>query len=120
MSSETYYSGIINYGCPIAITNDIMGGKWKGVILYHLCTGDRRFNELRRLLPNITQRVLTVQLREMERDGLILREVLDGSPPPVHYSLTPLGESLKPIIYLMRDWGRTHKDVLPNPRIQLP
>ena len=86
---------------------EVIGGKWKGVILYHLLDGTKRFNELKRLKPNITQRMLTLQLRELEADGIIHREVYREVPPKVEYSLTELGESLRPVILLMMEWA-TH------------
>lgn len=101
------------YPCPVEVTVDVIGGKWKGLILYHLISGTKRFNELRRLLPKTTQRMLTLQLRELEKDGVIHREIYHEIPPKVEYSLTNLGETLKPIIFLMRDWGEVYeKEVL--------
>ena len=94
-----------NYGCPVEATLDVIGGKWKGVILYHLLPGKKRFGEFRRLLPDITQRTLTLHLRELEADGVVHREVYAEVPPRVEYSLTPFGRSLEPILLLMRDWG---------------
>lgn len=93
------------YGCSVEATLDVIGGKWKGVVLFHLLEKTRRFNELRRLLPNVTQRVLTLQLRELEEDGLIHREVYAEIPPKVEYSLTAFGRTLEPIIVLLREWG---------------
>ena len=77
---------------------DIIGGKWKSMILFRVMEQTRRFNELRRLLPNITQRMLTNQLRELERDGLIARKVYAEVPPKVEYSATVFGNSLKPVL----------------------
>ncbi|CCF17044.1 hxlR-like helix-turn-helix family protein [Brevibacillus laterosporus GI-9] len=91
-------------------TLDVIGGKWKGIILYHLIDGKKRFNEFRKLHPCITQRMLTLQLRELERDGIIHREVYKEVPPKVEYSLTEFGRTLEPIILLMKDWGENHKD----------
>ena len=91
--------------CPVAITVDVIGGKWKGKILYNLLSGPKRFNELGRLMPYTTKRMLTLQLRELEQDGIVHREIYREIPPKVEYSLTDFGETLKPIIYLMRDWG---------------
>jgi DNA-binding HxlR family transcriptional regulator len=96
------------YGCTVEATLDVIGGKWKGVILFYLMDGPRRFNELKRRLPNVTQRMLTLQLRELEADGVIHREVYAQVPPKVEYSLTEFGESLKPILILMRDWGNEY------------
>jgi DNA-binding HxlR family transcriptional regulator len=93
------------YSCSVEATLDIMGGKWKGVILFHLLKGTKRFNELRRMLPEVTQRMLTLQLRELEEVGIVHREVYKEVPPKVEYSLTPFGRSLEPILLLMRDWG---------------
>lgn len=93
------------YGCSVEVTLDVIGGKWKGVILFRLLASTLRFNELRRLLPDVTQRMLTLQLRELEQAGVIHREVYPEVPPKVEYSLTPFGRSLEPIILLMRDWG---------------
>lgn len=101
--------------CPVETTLDIIGGKWKGVILYHIMTKTRRFNEMRRLMPGVSQRMLTLQLRELEKDGVIHREVFPVVPPKTEYSLTAFGETLKPIIQEMKHWGdryeQTHHDV---------
>lgn len=96
------------YGCPVEATLAVIGGKWKGVILYHLMSGTKRFNEFRRLMPDITQRMLTLQLRELEKDGIIHREIFKEVPPKVEYSLTEFGQTLEPIIKLMRDWGEQY------------
>ncbi|MGE6375816.1 winged helix-turn-helix transcriptional regulator [Peribacillus muralis] len=99
------YPFLNKYSCPVESTVEVIGGKWKGVILYHLLDGKKRFNELKRLKPNITQRMLTLQLRELEADGIIHREVYREVPPKVEYSLTELGESLRPMILLMMQWA---------------
>ncbi|WP_039069685.1 winged helix-turn-helix transcriptional regulator [Staphylococcus shinii] len=96
------------HACPVSITIDVIGGKWKGLIVYHLMK-TRRFNELRRLMPGITQRMLTLQLRELEEDGVIHRKVYHQVPPKVEYSLTELGETLKPLIKTMRTWGEYYE-----------
>ena len=83
----------------------MIGDKWKGVILFHLLEGKKRFNELRRLIPSVTQRMLTLQLRELEADHVITRKVYPQVPPKVEYSLTARGESLKPILFALREWG---------------
>nr|WP_232272479.1 winged helix-turn-helix transcriptional regulator [Komagataeibacter europaeus] len=80
-------------------------GKWKGVILYHLLQGTRRFNELRKRLPYITQRMLTAQLRELEHDGFVLRTVYPQVPPKVEHSLTGRGWTLEPVIMALKKWG---------------
>ncbi|MDO7905715.1 helix-turn-helix domain-containing protein [Paenibacillus sp. JX-17] len=92
-------------GCPVEVTLDVIGGKWKGIILYHLSSGTKRFNEFRRLMPALTQRMLTLQLRELEEDGVVHREVYPVVPPKVEYSLTPFGNTLEPIIMQMHEWG---------------
>lgn len=97
----------IGPGCPTEITANIIGGKWKTLLLTYLMPGPKRFGELSRLLPDTSKRMLTLQLRELERDGVIHREVYREVPPRVEYSLTPLGESLRPILELMAAWGET-------------
>jgi DNA-binding HxlR family transcriptional regulator len=92
----------------VEATLELIGGKWKGVILYHLLERTYRFGELKKVMPGITQRMLTKQLRELETDGIIHRKVYAQVPPKVEYSLTECGKSLKGIIMMMRDWGRTH------------
>lgn len=94
-----------DFACPVAATVDVLGGKWKALVLYHLMTGTKRFNEMRRLIPDVTQRMLTRQLRELEADGIIDRLIYREIPPKVEYSLTALGVTLVPIIVAMRDWG---------------
>jgi DNA-binding HxlR family transcriptional regulator len=104
-----------HYSCPLEGTVDVIGGKWKSVILYHLLDGEKRFNELKKLNSGITQRMLTLQLRELECDGIVHRKVYPVVPPKVEYSLTDFGRSLEPIIVLMREWGMEHMEkVLTN------
>ena len=91
--------------CPVEAAMDIVGGKWKPVILLHLSEGTKRFNELRRLMPNTTQRMMTLQLRELEADGMVHREVYPQVPPKVEYSLTELGATLTPLLETLREWG---------------
>jgi DNA-binding HxlR family transcriptional regulator len=95
--------------CPVELTMDVVGGKWKGAILFHLLDGPTRFGALRRLLPRVTQRMLTLQLRELETDGLIHRNVFGEVPPRVEYSLTDFGHSLEPVIMAMQAWGTTYR-----------
>ncbi len=91
--------------CPVAATLELIGGKYKALILWHLSGGTLRFSELRRLIGGATAKMLTQQLRELEEQALIHREVYPVIPPKVEYSLTPLGRSLMPILVAMRDWG---------------
>lgn len=93
---------------PVRLTLDIIGGKWKVLILYHLRGQTRRFNQLQRLLDGVTQRMLTLQLRELEKDGIVHRQVYQQVPPKVEYSLTPLGKTLLPVIELMYEWGERY------------
>jgi DNA-binding HxlR family transcriptional regulator len=106
------------YGCPVEATADIIGGKWKAVILYYLFQGTKRFNELRRLLPEVTQRMLTLQLRELEQDGIVHREIYKEVPPKVEYSLTEFGTSLGPIIVQMLDWGEQYMEQIQEQKLQ--
>ncbi|WP_434712586.1 helix-turn-helix transcriptional regulator [Rhizobium sp. YTUHZ045] len=92
-------------GCPVEATLSYVDGKWKGVILFHLMKGPLRFNELRRKLPAVTQRMLTKQLRELEGSGLVSRTVFPVVPPRVDYAMTPLGMTLKPVVDALAAWG---------------
>lgn len=96
--------------CPVETTLKVIGGRWKVLILRELFRGVQRFGQLHRALPGITQKMLTQQLREMEEDRIIHRQVYAQVPPKVEYSLTPLGESLKPILDVMHTWGVRHAD----------
>jgi len=91
--------------CEVETTLKVIGGRWKVLIIRELMAGTRRFGELQRSLTGITQKLLTQQLREMEEDGLIHRKVYPQIPPKVEYSLTPLGETLTPILYAMHEWA---------------
>ncbi|MBM6580967.1 helix-turn-helix transcriptional regulator [Microvirga sp. BT689] len=95
-------------GCAVERTLSLIDGKWKIVILYKLLRGTLRFNELRRLIPAVTQRMLTHQLRELEADGLIIRTVYAQVPPRVEYSLSARGRSLEPVLMAMKEWGDTN------------
>jgi DNA-binding HxlR family transcriptional regulator len=94
--------------CSVSKALDVIGGKWKSVALYYLLKGPLRFNQLRRLMPSVTQRMLTLQLRELERDGLLRRTVYPVVPPHVEYALTDKGRTLEPLLIMLRDWGWRH------------
>lgn len=94
--------------CPVLLTTSIIGGKWKPLILYYLQTRTRRFSELNRLIPSSTKKMLTQQLRELERDAIITRRVYAQVPPRVEYSITRHGQSLRPILSRMSAWGKKH------------
>lgn len=92
--------------CPVTAAVDVIGGKWKPLIVWNLMAGTRRFGELRRLLPNVTQQMLTAQLRDLEAHGILHREIYRQVPPKVEYSLTPLGRDLAPVLEQMVRWGQ--------------
>ena len=92
-------------GCPVEATINVMGGRWKAIILYWLKQGTHRFGELHRLIPGATQQMLTNQLRQLEKDGLVHREIYKEIPPRVEYSLTERGLTLSPILAALCDWG---------------
>ena len=94
-----------DYFCPVTATVSIIGGKWKPIILWILFQEKRRFSELKKFIPKITQKMLTQQLRELERDGIVHREVYPVVPPQVEYSLTQKGNTLAPILQAMEKWG---------------
>ncbi|ADU27650.1 winged helix-turn-helix transcriptional regulator [Ethanoligenens harbinense] len=95
--------------CPVETTLNLISGKWKGIILYRLLSGKKRFGELKKIIPAITFRTLTLQLRQMEQDGIVERTVYAEVPPRVEYALTDLGKSMKPIIQSMCDWGTNYQ-----------
>ncbi|MEO1211154.1 MAG: helix-turn-helix domain-containing protein [Cyanobacteria bacterium J06638_20] len=94
--------------CAVETTLDIIGGRWKVLILHELLKGVRRFNELHRALNGVTQKMLTQQLRELEDAGIVHREVYPQVPPKVEYSLTALGRTLEPILDAMHNWGNQY------------
>lgn len=112
MSKQTAKKEASDYGCSVEAALDVIGGKWKGVILFHLLEDTHRFGELQRLIPNVTRRMLTLSLRELESDGLVHREVYKQVPPKVEYSLTEYGQTLKPIIGSLRVWGDAYVEHL--------
>ncbi len=94
------------YGCPVEVTLDVLGGKWKTVIMRYLSKQTLRYSQLQQRMPNITQRILTLQLKELERDGMIRRTEFDERVKRVEYSLTDYGKSVEPILELMCEWGK--------------
>lgn len=92
-------------GCPVTRTLQVIGGKWKPVILFCVLHGVNRFGAMQRAIPNVTKQMLTQQLRELEADGILHREIFPEVPPRVEYSLTPHGQSLLPVVEAMRAWG---------------
>jgi DNA-binding HxlR family transcriptional regulator len=99
---------IKTYNCPVEAAIDVIGGKWKALILWWLHQRTWRFAELRRQIPGITEKMLTQQLRELEMDGIVARRAYPTVPPKVEYSLTEYGRSLKRALRAICDWGRNH------------
>jgi DNA-binding HxlR family transcriptional regulator len=91
--------------CPVAAAVAVIGGRWKPTILYHLKDGPCRFNALQRAVPGITQRMLTLQLRALEADGIVVRTVYDTVPPQVDYALSAKGNTLGPVMEALEAWG---------------
>jgi DNA-binding HxlR family transcriptional regulator len=98
----------IQYQCSMELTLDLIGGKWKSLILWYLGDNTLRFSELKRIIPQITPKMLTQQLRELEESGLVSRFIYTQIPPKVEYSLTPAGKSLIPILATMCQWGLSY------------
>ena len=98
--------------CPVATTVQLIGSKWKLLILRDLLTGKKRYNELRKSLPDISQKVLTTTLKSMVNDGIVIRTAYPEVPPRVEYSLSELGESMRPVIVVMEQWGNQYKKSL--------
>lgn len=96
------------YKCSMEVTLELIGGKWKSLILWHLANRTLRFSELRKLMPQATQKMLTQQLRDLEEDGLLIRKVYAQVPPKVEYSLSDSGKSLMPVLQLMCKWGNEY------------
>ena len=99
----------LNQGCGMAYTLNLIGGRWKPSILWRLVQGTLRYSQLRVALPNISERILILQLRELEKDGLVERIVYREVPPKVEYALTELGRSMKPVLQILSDWGEEHR-----------
>jgi DNA-binding HxlR family transcriptional regulator len=100
--------------CPVATTVGVIGNKWKLLILRDVLTGAKRFGELRKSLEGISQKVLTDCLRSMEQDGIITRTIFPEVPPRVEYSLSELGETMRPVIATMEKWGREYQEIVEN------
>ncbi|GAB3281863.1 helix-turn-helix domain-containing protein [Larkinella harenae] len=95
-----------SYPCTVSLAMDLVGGKWKAVILYHLKDGQKRYNELRKEMPDITEMTLSLQLKQLEKDGLVARQVVGEKPPiKVIYSLTSLGKTFVPVLEALTQWG---------------
>jgi DNA-binding HxlR family transcriptional regulator len=97
-------------GCAVEATLSVIGGVWKPVLVFHLLNGKLRFNALCRVTPSATPRMITLQLRELEADGIVKRTMFPEVPPKVEYELTELGQSLAPVLLSMRDWGERLKE----------
>ncbi|WP_051022271.1 winged helix-turn-helix transcriptional regulator [Nocardia pneumoniae] len=110
------------YNCAVEVTVDLIGGKWKPVILAHLKEGVHRYGELRRRMPTTSEKMLVQQLRELESDGLVHRTVFDTVPPQVEYTLTDEGRTLVPVLTALYDWGEQRAErtgIALDPRVDL-
>lgn len=105
-TTSTARFSTLHHCCPIEAVLTVIGSKWKGIILYHLSNGAKRHSELKRMMPKVTQRMLTLQLRELERDKIIIRTVYEAAQLKVEYSLSTLGVTMKPLLQEMEKWGR--------------
>jgi DNA-binding HxlR family transcriptional regulator len=103
-----------HFGCPVQATSNVLSGKWKVLIVWHLSFGSRRFAELRDLLPGVSEKVLTSQLRQLERDGTVRRIVTASVPPRVDYMLTEAGKDLIPIMKAMCQWATQYLGIKPT------
>lgn len=111
MRTHDEHPGKISLGCSkIKITLDVMGGKWKPLILFLLSSDTMRFSELSHQIDGITQKMLTQQLRDLESDGIVSRKVYPEVPPKVEYSLTKHGKTLVPLLLDMEKWGKDHRN----------
>ncbi len=111
MKTHEPHPGKISLGCSkIKITLDVMGGKWKPLILFLLSSNTMRFSELQRQIDGITQKMLSQQLKDLEADGIVLRKVYAVVPPKVEYSLTKHGKTLVPLLLDMEKWGLSHRN----------
>lgn len=104
-ANEPAHENTCDSPCPVSFAMSIIGGKWKCIVLFHLVDGPKRFGVLRRSIPGITQRMLTLTLRELEADDLVNRKVFEVVPPHVEYSLTALANDLQPVMESLAKWG---------------
>ncbi|MHA3051976.1 winged helix-turn-helix transcriptional regulator [Acinetobacter sp. ANC 4640] len=119
MSKVKYSRFNCSPGCSVEAAIGLLDGKWKCIVLWHLLKLKvMRFNEIRKSIPNVTPRMLTNQLRELEEDGLIIRTVYPQVPPKVEYQLSELGKSLEPILFALKQWGDTHIGLYGKPHQQ--
>ena len=100
--------------CPVATTVQLIGNKWKLLIMRNLLAGPNRFGQLRKTIPGISQKVLTDNLRSMEEDGIVIRTVYAEVPPRVEYKLSALGDTMRPIISAMETWGLGYQEIIRN------
>ncbi len=103
-----------HFGCPVQATSNVLAGKWKVLIVWHLSFGPKRFAEVRDILPGVTEKVLTSQLRQLEADGIVHRHVGSEVPPHVEYRLTPAGEDMVPVMESMCAWSTKHLGIPPR------
>lgn len=99
------------YNCPVEATIDLIGGKYKAIILWHLIEDKKRFSELKRLIPKATEKMLAQQLRDLEADGLVIRTVYPVVPPKVEYSLSDFGKTIVPVLDSMCSWGQSYLEI---------
>jgi DNA-binding HxlR family transcriptional regulator len=104
----------MHFGCPVQATSNVLAGKWKVLIVWHLGFGSKRFAEIRKLLPGVSEKVLTSQLRQLEKDGVISRFEHKTIPPRVDYKLSPAGNELIRVMQAMCDWGSKHLGIAPT------
>ena len=116
MTEENNHPVQKKYQVGVEAALEVMGGKWKPLIIYHLMTGRKRTSELRRLIPGITQKMLTAQLRSLEKDEIVSRKVYNEVPPRVEYEITSYGMGLKPSLDLLCYWGEGHLDKIHGDR----
>lgn len=107
ISTQTNGINEMKFHCEMDVAMHLVGGKWKTVVLWYLIEGKKRFNELKKLMPNITEKMLSIQLKSLEEDGIIKKEVFNTKPPlKVEYSLTDFGKTLIPLLEYLVTWGR--------------